>query len=195
MEADARRGAEPPSRTAPALTAVHNERAFVAMAKTGPHRPRSPHAVADVCTLLAERGCSVRLASVDRAADAVRMFVDGVPVCVAAGPPADGASPETWHFVFNADSPATFVRVSASRVLTGAPHRFRVPRGHPHPMAAVAKDWLRLWPRAPVEWDEYAAGVLGMRAPIKKRRDIGYVDAAAIADGVAFVVREARRSR
>ena len=152
-------------------------------------QPRSPHVVADIRTLLVERGYSASVVSVNFDAGHFCFVVDGTPISIRAGSPQDNTATEMWYFVCNSDRTNGFVRANVAKVLRNAPFRFEDLSGNPaFPMQAVAKSWYRVWPNVTSTWEAFSRDVLKCPSTVVETRDFVYVDEAAIVSAIDLLL-------
>lgn len=169
------------------MTLVQHQRIFAALADSET-RPRSPHVVSDLCSVLTERGHRVALCSLNHLTQSFSLAVDGVPICVRGGDPADNQATEVWYFVCNAARPSGFVRVNAAKTLWGAPFRFVKDGETVDPLANIAETWYDVWPKAPTSWQRFSTRHLKSKCTVSERCDLVYLDEHAFANAIEFVL-------
>ena len=153
------------------------------------NKPRSPHVLSDMCTILMERGHSVSLSSIDFEALSFFIFVDGSSLWVRAGPTEDNSATEVWYFVSNASNTNGFVRVNVAKILEKAPFRFEDLNGNSHfPIEHMATTWFDVWPKETMTWEDYSLNVLQMPSRVVEERDHLYVDECSLVYAIEFIL-------
>ena len=164
-------------------------RCLPALLAPPPHKPHSPHIVADVVTSLVGRGHTVTVKAAGN--ESFSFVVDGVSVSIRAGSPSDNKWGELWFFV-SVEGMDSFARVNAGKVLHNAPFSFVDASGNEvDPIGPLATCWASVWPtrhEGMRTWRDFAERI-GSATTVKETKDMLYLDQESFADAVELVLR------
>lgn len=145
---------------------------------------RSPHILADLTTVLRERGHTVTVQHV--IPERAHLNVDGWPIVVSVAPPHENGPYDLWFYV---SLGASHVRCNAARLIRDAPMRYVDLKRRPvDVLGDVAADWSARWPRGPAVSGDGVAAALGSEATVVATSDLLYVSETTLSDAVRLVL-------